>query len=172
MEFHLDRPYSHVVLEWIARMAAFSVYLWCKHQVEECSPSDAWLLPSQSIIQVILVCCAGYLLTLRGILDKTTQRVCLRLSSLIFFLHCFQQLNALNVNFFTPCLLFSKVAFSLSAGMGMPALILPTRHLSLIDEFRELWIIPLFFILISGVSLVVAWLLALVFRLNRPQKCV
>jgi hypothetical protein len=88
------------------------------------------------------------------------------------FLTCFQQLNALNVNFFTPCLLFSKVAFSLSAGMGMPALILPTRHLSLIDEFRELWIIPLFFILISGVSLVVAWILALVFRLNRPQKYV
>jgi hypothetical protein len=33
------------------------------------------------------------------------------------------------VNFFTPCLLFSKVAFSLSAGMGMLALILPTRPL-------------------------------------------
>ncbi len=30
---------------------------------------------------------------------------------------CFQQLNAINVNVFTPCLLFSKVAFSLSAGM-------------------------------------------------------
>jgi predicted permease len=56
--------------------------------------------------------------------------------------------------------------------MGMLALILPTRHLSLIDEFRELWIIPLFFILISGVSLVVAWLLAFVFRLNRPQRYV
>jgi predicted permease len=76
------------------------------------------------------------------------------------------------VNFFTPCLLFSKVAFSLSAGMGMSALSLTSCHLSLVDEFRELWIIPLFFILISGVSLVVAWLLALVFRLNRPQKYV
>ncbi|KAI0268517.1 auxin efflux carrier [Russula aff. rugulosa BPL654] len=102
--------------------------------------SPAWPLFQSifgSIIQVVLVCCAGYILTLRGILDKATQG----------------QLNALNVNFFTPCLLFSKVAFSLSA-----------------DEFRELWIIPLFFILISGVSLVVAWILALVFRLNRPQK--
>ncbi|KAF8490949.1 auxin efflux carrier [Russula emetica] len=102
--------------------------------------SPAWPLFQSifgSIIQVVLVCCAGYFLTLRGILDKTTQR----------------QLNAINVNFFTPCLLFSRVAFSLSA-----------------DEFKELWIIPLFFILISGVSLVVAWLLAFVFRLNLPQR--
>jgi predicted permease len=79
------------------------------------------------------------------------------------------------VNFFTPCLLFSKVVFSLSAGMGMLTLILPTRHLPLfifIDEFWELWIIPLFFVLISGTSLVVAWLLAFVFRLNRPQRYV
>jgi hypothetical protein len=76
------------------------------------------------------------------------------------------------VNFFTPCLLFSKVAFSLSAGMGMLSLIPPARHLSLIDEFWDLWIIPLFFILISGVSLVVAWLLAVVFRLDRRQKYV
>ncbi|KAF8485217.1 membrane transport protein-domain-containing protein, partial [Russula ochroleuca] len=90
-----------------------------------------------SIIQVVLVCIAGYFLTLRGILDKTTQR----------------QLNAINVNFFTPCLLFSKVAFSLSP-----------------DEFQELWIIPLFFILLSGVSLAVAWLLGVLFRLNRPQR--
>ena len=88
------------------------------------------------------------------------------------FLSCYQQLNAINVNFFTPCLLFSKVAFSLSAGKGMLAFIQPTCHLSLIDEFWELWIIPLVFILISGVSLVAAWVLAVVFRLNRPQRYV
>lgn len=52
-----------------------------------------------------------------------------------------------------PCLLFTNVAFSISA-----------------DEFWELWIIPPFFILISGVSLVVAWLLTFVFRLSRPQR--
>ena len=45
-------------------------------------------------------------------------------------------------------------------------------HLSLVDEFWELWIIPLFFILISAVSLVVAWLLAFVFRLDHQQKYV
>jgi hypothetical protein len=90
----------------------------------------------------VLVCIAGYLLTLRGVLNKTTQRVCLCLPSLVSFLRCFQQLNALNVNFFTPCLLFSKVAFSLSAGMGMlapprsanPSLISHRRVLGTVDH--------------------------------------
>jgi len=69
---------------------------------------------------------AGYVLAILGYLDKKTQR----------------QLNVINVNFFTPCLLFSKVAFTLSS-----------------DKFLTLWIIPLFFLLLTGVSLVVAWLL-------------
>ncbi|KAH9060599.1 auxin efflux carrier [Lactarius vividus] len=90
-----------------------------------------------SITQVILVCVSGYVLARRGILDKSTQK----------------QLNVINVNFFTPCLLFSKVAFFLS-----PA------------KLRELWIIPIFFLLVSGVSLVVAWFLGNVFRLRPSQR--
>lgn len=90
-----------------------------------------------SITQVILVCLSGYVLARRGILDKSTQK----------------QLNVINVNFFTPCLLFSKVAFILS-----PA------------KLRELWIIPIFFLLVSGVSLVVAWFLGNVFRLRPSQR--
>ncbi|KAH8996352.1 auxin efflux carrier [Lactarius akahatsu] len=90
-----------------------------------------------SITQVILVCVSGYVLARRGILDKSTQK----------------QLNVINVNFFTPCLLFSKVAFILS-----PA------------KLRELWIIPIFFLLVSGVSLVVAWFLGNVFRLRPSQR--
>ncbi|KAI9465733.1 auxin efflux carrier [Lactarius psammicola] len=90
-----------------------------------------------SITQVILVCVSGYVLARRGILDKSTQK----------------QLNVINVNFFTPCLLFSKVAFFLS-----PA------------KLRELWIIPIFFMLVSGVSLAVAWFLGNVFRLRPSQR--
>ncbi|KAI0301620.1 membrane transport protein-domain-containing protein [Multifurca ochricompacta] len=90
-----------------------------------------------SIIQVILVCISGYILARRGILDKPTQK----------------QLNVINVNFFTPCLLFSKVAFFLS-----PA------------KLRELWIIPIFFLFVSGVSLAVAWLLGNLFRLKPSQR--
>lgn len=62
-------------------------------------------------------------------------------------------MNVINVNFFTPCLLFSKVAFFLS-----PA------------KLRELWIIPIFFLLVSGVSLVVAWFLGNLFRLRPSQR--
>ncbi|KAI0250688.1 auxin efflux carrier [Lactifluus subvellereus] len=90
-----------------------------------------------SIVQVILVCSSGYVLARRGIIDKPTQK----------------QLNVLNVNFFTPCLLFSKVAFFLS-----PA------------KLRELWIIPIFFLFVTGVSLVVAWLLGTLFRLKPSQR--
>ncbi|KAI9439484.1 auxin efflux carrier [Lactarius psammicola] len=90
-----------------------------------------------SIGQVILVCISGFFLSRRGLLDKTTQR----------------HLNVINVNFFTPCLLFSKVAFSLSS-----------------DELRELWVIPIFFALISGVSLVVAWLLGTLLGLDSTHR--
>lgn len=90
-----------------------------------------------SIAQVILVCIAGYFLSRRGLLDKATQK----------------QLNIINVNFFTPCLLFSKVAFSLSA-----------------DKLKELWILPIFFAVVSGVSLVVAGILGSLLRLDRPHR--
>ncbi|KAI9509304.1 auxin efflux carrier [Russula earlei] len=102
--------------------------------------SPPWLLFQSvlgSIIQVTLVCVSGYILARRGILDKPTQK----------------QLNALNVNFFTPCLLFSKVAFFLS-----PA------------KLKELWIIPISFLLVSAVSLGVGWLLGNLFRLRPSQR--
>ena len=38
------------------------------------------------------------------------------------------------------------------------------------DKLRELWIIPIFFALVSGVSLVVAWLLGSLLRLDRPHR--
>ncbi|KAF8882418.1 auxin efflux carrier [Infundibulicybe gibba] len=90
-----------------------------------------------SILEVFLLCLAGYILAGRGILDKKTQK----------------QINRLNVSLFTPALLFSKVAFFLT-----PA------------KLRELWIIPLFFILVTGVSMAVAFLLGWMFRLKRSQR--
>nr|KIR86098.1 endoplasmic reticulum protein [Cryptococcus tetragattii IND107] len=93
-------------------------------------------MPHQSIFEVILLCVAGYVLARAGVTDKATQR----------------KLNVINVSLFTPALLFSKVAYSLT-----PA------------KLKELWIIPLGFVLISGLSALVAWLLAKVFRLSRSQ---
>ncbi|KAL1738651.1 membrane transport protein-domain-containing protein, partial [Schizophyllum fasciatum] len=90
-----------------------------------------------SILEVFLLCCAGYVLAGKGVLDKKTQK----------------QLNRLNVSLFTPALLFSKVAFFLS-----PA------------KLRELWVIPIFFVIVTVVSMVVAYILAVVFRLKRSQR--
>jgi hypothetical protein len=79
--------------------------------------------PGQSITQVILVCVSGYILARRGILDKATQKVLLHLclNPTRLFSYLPQQLNVINVNFFTPCLLFSKVAFFLSPGWSLSA---------------------------------------------------
>ncbi|KLO05663.1 hypothetical protein SCHPADRAFT_910888 [Schizopora paradoxa] len=91
----------------------------------------------ESILEVFLLCLAGYLLSRRGILDKKTQK----------------QLNRLNVSLFTPSLLFSKVAFFLS-----PA------------KLRELWIIPIFFVITTGISMGIAYTLGWIFRLKRSQR--
>lgn len=64
-----------------------------------------------------------------------------------------QQLNHINVSLFTPALLFSKVAFFLS-----PA------------KLKELWIIPIVFVLTTLVSASVAWLLGSLFRLKKSQR--
>ncbi|KAI1783297.1 membrane transport protein-domain-containing protein [Ganoderma leucocontextum] len=90
-----------------------------------------------SILEVFLVCIAGYILARKGILDKNTQK----------------KLNRLNVSIFTPSLLFSKVAFFLS-----PA------------KLRELWVIPIFFVVTTIVSMIVAYFLSIVMRLKKSQR--
>ncbi|KAF7350761.1 hypothetical protein MSAN_01637200 [Mycena sanguinolenta] len=90
-----------------------------------------------SILEVFLLCLAGYVLAGRGILDKKTQK----------------QLNRLNISLFTPSLLFSKVAFFLSP-----------------EKLKELWIIPVFFVIVTSVSMGVSSLLGWVFRIKRSQR--
>ncbi|KAG9077765.1 hypothetical protein FS749_010309, partial [Ceratobasidium sp. UAMH 11750] len=89
------------------------------------------------ILEVFILCFAGWVLARVGILDRKTQK----------------QLNRLNVSLFTPSLLFNKVAFSLSP-----------------EKLRELWVIPIFFIVITVVSSLVAFFLGTVFRLKRSQR--
>ncbi|KAF9443106.1 hypothetical protein P691DRAFT_788448, partial [Macrolepiota fuliginosa MF-IS2] len=90
-----------------------------------------------SILEVFLLCLAGYVLAGRGVLDKKTQK----------------QLNRLNVSLFTPALLFSKVAFFLTS-----------------QKLRELWVIPIFFIIVTAVSAIIAFVLGWVLRLKRSQS--
>ncbi|KAJ7746340.1 membrane transport protein-domain-containing protein [Mycena metata] len=90
-----------------------------------------------SILEVFILCLAGYILAGKGILDKKTQK----------------QLNRLNVSLFTPSLLFSKVAFFLSP-----------------EKLKELWIIPIFFVIVTTVSMSVAFLLGWIFRVKHSQR--
>ncbi|KAG1748392.1 membrane transport protein-domain-containing protein [Suillus paluster] len=104
------------------------------------SSTPIWPLLStvfQSILEVFLLCLAGYILAWRRIIDKPTQRV----------------INHINISLFTPALLFSKVAFFLS-----PA------------KLKELWIIPIFFVVVTAFSALVAGLLSKMFRLKKSQR--
>ncbi|KAK7030531.1 auxin efflux carrier [Favolaschia claudopus] len=64
-----------------------------------------------------------------------------------------KQVNRLNISLFTPSLVFSKVAFLLSP-----------------EKLRELWVIPIFFAIVTFVSMTVSFLLSTVFRLQRQQR--
>ncbi|KAK7031851.1 auxin efflux carrier [Favolaschia claudopus] len=64
-----------------------------------------------------------------------------------------KQVNRLNISLFTPSLVFSKVAFFLSP-----------------EKLRELWVIPIFFAIVTFVSMAVSFLLSTVFRLQRQQR--
>jgi predicted permease len=126
----------------------------------------------QSILEVFLLCLAGYILAGRGILDKKTQKV--RLAPAQRPLRCLsrrQQLNRLNVSLFTPSLLFSKVAFFLSPGMCF-AVSDERRAHSLLEKLKELWIIPIFFVIVTTVSMSVSFLLGSIFRVKRSQRYV
>jgi len=64
-----------------------------------------------------------------------------------------QHLNGVNIALFTPCLLFSKVAFNLTP-----------------DELRELWIIPTIFVIMTVTSMLASSILGHVLRLKRSQR--
>ncbi|KAJ7070438.1 auxin efflux carrier [Mycena belliarum] len=90
-----------------------------------------------SILEVFILCLAGYILAWRGILDKRT----------------IKHLNRLNIALFTPALLFSKVAAFLSP-----------------EKLKELWVIPIIFVVVTTVSMLVSFFLATIFGVTRPQR--
>ncbi|TFL01671.1 auxin efflux carrier [Pterulicium gracile] len=90
-----------------------------------------------SILEVFFLCIAGYILASTGVLDKKTQK----------------QVNRMNVSLFTPCLLFSKVAFFLSP-----------------EKLQQLWIIPIFFVIVTLVSMLVAYVFGSMLKLKRSER--
>ncbi|KAH9441107.1 hypothetical protein MJO29_015482 [Puccinia striiformis f. sp. tritici] len=90
-----------------------------------------------SILEVFLLCLAGYVLSLKGVIDSKSKNT----------------LNKINVSFFTPALMFSKVAFSLTS-----------------EKLADLYVVPLSFVIITLTSCLVAWLLSKLFRLERAER--
>ncbi|RUS16244.1 auxin efflux carrier [Endogone sp. FLAS-F59071] len=73
----------------------------------------------EAIVQVVLIILSGFLLARTGYLDPGKQK----------------WLSKLNMTFFTPCLLFTNIAKSISW-----------------DKFLALWPLPLFYFLFAGIS--------------------
>ncbi|KAJ2928564.1 hypothetical protein H1R20_g8497, partial [Candolleomyces eurysporus] len=96
-----------------------------------------FLVVFNSILEVVLICSAGYILASKGILDKKTQK----------------QLNRLNVSLLTPALLFSKVALYLTP-----------------EKLKELWVIPIYFTVVTMISMGVGSMLGHIFKLRKSQR--
>jgi hypothetical protein len=133
-----------------------------------CSPYSS----PQSIVQVTLVCISGYVLARRGILDKSTQKVVTFISShpphrlICSFTaikhHKRQLLHSLSTLLQSRLLPFPRSA-TILIDLANCSLFFP-------EKLRELWIIPIFFLLVTGVSLGVSWLLGNLFRLKPSQR--
>ncbi|KWU41790.1 auxin efflux carrier [Rhodotorula sp. JG-1b] len=91
----------------------------------------------QSIVEVAILCAVGWYLARRGIVDAKAKKT----------------LNKINTSLFTPCLLFNKVAFSLTP-----------------DKLAELYIIPIGFVLVSCFSAAVAYSLGKATGLKKGQR--
>jgi predicted permease len=72
----------------------------------------------------VAICFGGWLLSKKGILNRSVQK----------------SLSAVNLNLFTPCLIFSKLASSLN-----------------LSVLADLWAMPLLFAVVCGVSWLVGF---------------
>ncbi|KAK4046088.1 hypothetical protein OIV83_006368 [Microbotryomycetes sp. JL201] len=95
------------------------------------------LVVVESILEVFFLCATGWYLAKRGIVDDKAKKT----------------LNKLNVSLFTPALLFSKVAFSLTP-----------------EKLADLYIIPIGFVGITAFSAAVAYVLGRLCRLKDNQR--
>lgn len=93
-------------------------------------------LTFEAILEVVIICFAGFVAAKSGILNTQAQKV----------------ISQLNVDLFTPCLVFTKLAPSLS-----------------FEKMVDILIIPVFYAVSTGISYgcsqVVGWML----RLNSPE---
>lgn len=87
-------------------------------------------------MQVVFICLAGFWAVRQGLLNATAQK----------------DLSRLNVDLFTPCLIFAKLAPSLS-----------------LKKLIDVSAVPIFFVISTGVSYVCAILVSFYMGLNEPE---
>lgn len=102
----------------------------------ELSFLDITTLTFEAVVEVIIICFAGFIAAKTGLLSLSGQKV----------------ISALNVDLFTPCLVFSKLAPSLS-----------------LQKMAEVVIIPVFYALSTGISFLCSRVVGSVLELNEPE---
>ena len=102
----------------------------------ELSYLDISFLTFQAVVEVIIICFAGYICAKVGLLNPNAQK----------------QISQLNVDLFTPALIFSKLAPSLS-----------------FKKLIEIAVIPLFYVVSTLVSYLCSQIASFILKLNEPE---
>lgn len=102
----------------------------------ELSYADITRLTFEAVLQVVIICFAGFISAKSGLLNSNGQKV----------------LSGLNVDLFTPCLIFSKLAASLS-----------------FKKMLDIIIIPIFYALSTGISFLASRFIGRFLQLNEPE---
>lgn len=95
------------------------------------------LLTFEAVLEVVIICFAGFLAAKSGVLNTKGQKV----------------ISQLNVDLFTPCLVFTKLAPSLS-----------------FQKMADIVIIPVFYALSTGISFLCSRVVSHLFALNEPES--
>lgn len=95
------------------------------------------LLTFEAVLEVVIICFAGFLAAKSGLLNVKGQKV----------------ISQLNVDLFTPCLVFTKLAPSLS-----------------FQKMADIVIIPVFYGLSTGISFLCSRVVGHLFELNEPES--
>lgn len=93
-------------------------------------------LTFEAVLEVVIICFAGFIAAKTGLLNIQAQKV----------------ISQLNVDLFTPCLVFTKLAPSLS-----------------LQKMADIVIIPLFYALSTGTSYVCSRFMSHILCLNEPE---
>lgn len=95
------------------------------------------LLTFEAVMQAVIICVAGYTVARLGLLTAAGQKV----------------ISRINVDLFTPCLVFTKLASSLS-----------------VNKLDDMLIIPIFFALLTGISYLCSRATSRLMRLNAAES--